>query len=104
MYRWLPLSNTLSPPTTKNTGIQFKTLDAYHIRARYITPKKAEIIFEMQLYTVEANSYLVDFVNKTPPFEQRFKGSKDSSELVYLSTMGFFSVACKMIRELAVQS
>jgi hypothetical protein len=87
----------------QNTGMQFKTIDAYHIRARYITPRKAEIVFEMQLFTVEANSYLVDFRNMTQPYEQHNTG-EESSELVYLSTMGFHEVCCKLIRELAVSA
>lgn len=88
----------------ENTGMRWKTLNAYHIQARYFTPRKAEIIFDMQLYTVDTNSYLVDFRNKTPPFEQYFRGSEDSSELVFLSSMGFFDVCCKMVKELAVSS
>jgi hypothetical protein len=75
----------------QNTGMQWITIDAYHIKARYITPKSVEILIELQLFTVEANSYLVDFRNMTPPFEQHFKGSEES-ELVYLSTMGFHDV------------
>jgi hypothetical protein len=62
-----------------------------NFRARYITPRKVEIFFEMQLFTVESNSYLVDFRNMTPPFEQYEEGS-DSFELVYLSSMGFHDV------------
>lgn len=88
----------------QNTGMQWRTLGPYQIRARYITPRMTEIIFEMQLYTVETNSYLVDFCNKTPPFEQYFRGSEETSELVYLSTFGFFDCCAKMIRELAVSA
>ncbi|KAI8989339.1 kinase-like domain-containing protein [Pilobolus umbonatus] len=48
----------------KNVGMEWKTVDPYHIRCRYTYPTIGLIVkFDLQLYKLESNSYLVDFKN-----------------------------------------
>ncbi|KAI8099229.1 kinase-like domain-containing protein [Halteromyces radiatus] len=48
----------------KNVGMEWKSLDTYHLRCRYVYPTLNIIVkFDLQLYKLENNSYLVDFKN-----------------------------------------
>ncbi|KAJ3389705.1 Protein kinase [Lobulomyces angularis] len=90
----------------QNIGMQWKTIDAYHVKCKYKTIKNTEVFFDMQLFRVESNNYLVDFRNTTPPYEQHLKGQKEDTpiELVNLSAFAFFDACSKMITELAISA
>ncbi|KAI8891349.1 Pkinase-domain-containing protein [Backusella circina FSU 941] len=46
----------------KNVGMEWRTLDPYHLRCRYTYDSVDLIVkFDLQLYKLENNSYLVDF-------------------------------------------
>ncbi|KAI8071438.1 kinase-like domain-containing protein [Gongronella butleri] len=48
----------------KNVGMEWCTLDTYHLRCRYIYTELAmEVQFDLQLYRLDNGSYLVDFKN-----------------------------------------
>lgn len=48
----------------QNVGMEWRTLDAYHLRCRYKYPTVGLVVkFDLQLYKLENNSYLVDFKN-----------------------------------------
>ncbi|KAJ3102311.1 protein kinase, AMP-activated, alpha 2 catalytic subunit [Phlyctochytrium planicorne] len=50
----------------KNCGMQWKPIDAFHIRCRHVTAAGQVVKLDIQLYKVESNNYLVDFKNATP--------------------------------------
>jgi carbon catabolite-derepressing protein kinase len=48
----------------QNVGMEWRTLDPYHVRCRYKYPTVGLVVkFDLQLYKLENNSYLVDFKN-----------------------------------------
>lgn len=48
----------------QNVGMEWRTMDAYHLRCRYQYPTVGLVVkFDLQLYKLENNSYLVDFKN-----------------------------------------
>ncbi|KAI8636226.1 kinase-like domain-containing protein [Parasitella parasitica] len=48
----------------QNVGMEWRTLDPYHLRCRYKYDNLGLIVkFDLQLYKLENNSYLVDFKN-----------------------------------------
>lgn len=48
----------------QNVGMEWRTIDTYHVRCRYKYPKVGLVVkFDLQLYKLENNSYLVDFKN-----------------------------------------
>lgn len=48
----------------QNVGMEWRTLDPYHLRCRYKYPTVGLVVkFDLQLYKLENNSYLVDFKN-----------------------------------------
>ncbi|CAG8543697.1 13389_t:CDS:10 [Ambispora leptoticha] len=47
----------------KNLGMDWKTIDPYHVRCRYIYPSGLEVKIDLQLYKLDINNYLVDFKN-----------------------------------------
>ncbi|TPX61866.1 hypothetical protein PhCBS80983_g00847 [Powellomyces hirtus] len=49
----------------KNIGMKWRTVDAFHIRCRYICTGGQVVKLDIQLYQVESNNYLVDFKNAT---------------------------------------
>ncbi|KAJ3093034.1 Protein kinase [Quaeritorhiza haematococci] len=95
----------------KNLGMQWKTIDPYHIRCRYVCARGVMVKMDIQLFRIEANSYLVDFKNSTPPTtrpstfpadKQTIKQPQDSQETVNLSAFAFFDACSKLITELAI--
>ncbi|CAO0801897.1 unnamed protein product [Mucor circinelloides] len=48
----------------QNVGMEWRTLDPYHLRCRYKYENLGLVVkFDLQLYKLENNSYLVDFKN-----------------------------------------
>lgn len=48
----------------QNVGMEWRTMDPYHLRCRYKYDNIGLIVkFDLQLYKLENNSYLVDFKN-----------------------------------------
>ncbi|KAI9276552.1 kinase-like domain-containing protein [Sporodiniella umbellata] len=48
----------------QNVGMEWRTMDPYHLRCRYKYPDLGVLVkFDLQLYKLENNSYLVDFKN-----------------------------------------
>lgn len=48
----------------QNVGMEWRTVDPYHLRCRYKYPTVGLVVkFDLQLYKLENNSYLVDFKN-----------------------------------------
>lgn len=71
----------------QNVGMEWKTIDAYHLRCRYKYPTVGLVVkFDLQLYKLENNSYLVDFKNagtqRSPGEETHdpFKALEDNIE------------------------
>jgi len=51
----------------KKIGMKWKSIDQYHIRVLYESKCNTKIKFDIQLYQIENNSYLVDFKDAMPP-------------------------------------
>lgn len=51
----------------KKIGMKWKSIDQYHIRVLYESKCNKKIKFDIQLYQIENNSYLVDFKDAMPP-------------------------------------
>ncbi|ORX44640.1 hypothetical protein BCR36DRAFT_301125, partial [Piromyces finnis] len=51
----------------KKIGMKWKSIDQYHIRVLYESKCNNKIKFDIQLYQIENNSYLVDFKDAMPP-------------------------------------
>lgn len=48
----------------QNVGMEWRTMDSYHLRCRYKYENIGLVVkFDLQLYKLENNSYLVDFKN-----------------------------------------
>ncbi|CAG8826513.1 13733_t:CDS:2, partial [Racocetra persica] len=47
----------------KNIGMEWKTIDPFHVRSRYIYPSGLQVKIDLQLYRLDINNYLVDFKN-----------------------------------------
>lgn len=46
----------------QNVGMEWRTIDSFHLKCRYKYPDLV-VKFDLQLYKLENNSYLVDFKN-----------------------------------------
>ncbi|KAJ3332491.1 protein kinase, AMP-activated, alpha 2 catalytic subunit [Blyttiomyces sp. JEL0837] len=116
----------------KNCGMQWKPIDAFHIRCRHVTAAGQVVKVDIQLYKVETNNYLVDFKNATPLKAHQGHhvttntGSNNSSSdstqqtdstppathnqppdqvaVVNLSAFAFFDACSKLITELAISA
>ncbi|CAG8478642.1 1430_t:CDS:10 [Diversispora eburnea] len=47
----------------KNIGMEWKTIDPFHVRCRYIYDSGLQVKIDLQLYRLNINNYLVDFKN-----------------------------------------
>ncbi|RIB06014.1 kinase-like domain-containing protein [Gigaspora rosea] len=47
----------------KNIGMEWKTIDPFRVRSRYIYPSGLQVKIDLQLYRLDTNNYLVDFKN-----------------------------------------
>ncbi|OZJ04257.1 hypothetical protein BZG36_02464, partial [Bifiguratus adelaidae] len=45
----------------RNVGMEWKTLDTYHVRCRFVHPNGMVSKVDLQLYQLDAHNYLVDF-------------------------------------------
>ncbi|KAI8813438.1 kinase-like domain-containing protein [Cladochytrium replicatum] len=91
-----------------NCGMTWKTIDPYHIRARYRTAQNCVVKLDVQLYRVEANNYLVDFKHAPangdplPPQLSAAASSNGDADEPFSSPFGFFEACSKLITELAI--
>lgn len=62
----------------QNVGMEWRTVDPYHLRCRYKYENIGLVVkFDLQLYKLENNSYLVDFKNAGT---QRTHDNKDAED------------------------
>ncbi|CAB4401086.1 uncharacterized protein OCT59_001926 [Rhizophagus irregularis] len=47
----------------KNLGMEWKTMDPFHVRCRYTYSTGSQVKIDLQLYRLDINNYLVDFKN-----------------------------------------
>ncbi|CAO3619909.1 unnamed protein product [Cunninghamella blakesleeana] len=65
----------------KNVGMEWRSIDTYHLRCRYIYQEIDLIVkFDLQLYKLENNSYLVDFKNVTTTSSSSKKKKKEMDQ------------------------
>ncbi|KAJ3191072.1 5-AMP-activated protein kinase, catalytic [Irineochytrium annulatum] len=96
----------------KNIGMEWKPVDAFHIKCRHVTSAHQVVKLDIQLYKVESNNYLVDFKNATTPTIARNLAGEEEPPLeegaiapkVNLSAFAFFDACSKLITELAISA
>ncbi|KAI9592236.1 kinase-like domain-containing protein [Syncephalis fuscata] len=50
-----------------NIGMEWKVIDPFHLRARFIGPQGLLVKLDLQLYTMDNHLYLLDFCQVQPP-------------------------------------
>ncbi|KAI9306879.1 kinase-like domain-containing protein [Cunninghamella echinulata] len=65
----------------KNVGMEWRSIDTYHLRCRYIYQELDMVVkFDLQLYKLENNSYLVDFKNVNTVSNKKKKGQQQQNQ------------------------
>ncbi|CAG8577789.1 7384_t:CDS:10 [Paraglomus brasilianum] len=92
----------------KNLGMDWKTIDPFHVRCRYCYENDLQVKVDVQLYKLNINHYLVDFKNvsydgvdgKVVSEEEKTQNHNLGKEVT--SLFPFFDVCTKLITELAI--
>ncbi|KAJ3004792.1 UNVERIFIED_CONTAM: 5-AMP-activated protein kinase, catalytic [Siphonaria sp. JEL0065] len=89
----------------QNCHMQWKSMDPLLIRVRHLAANNQEVKLDIQLYRIEANSYLVDFKMK-PDSNSRLSSEDDLSNKTQtnLASFAFFDACSKLITELAISA
>ncbi|KAI9350474.1 kinase-like domain-containing protein [Zopfochytrium polystomum] len=103
----------------QNCGMQWKPINAFHIRCRHVSASGCVVKVDIQLYKVETNNYLVDFKNASPnmlvqtsPMETPEAptegvtpaGKGEEMDSVNLTAFAFFDACSRLIMELAIST
>ncbi|KAJ1559177.1 5-AMP-activated protein kinase, catalytic, partial [Cladochytrium tenue] len=107
----------------RNCGMAWKPISAFHIRCRHVSASGCVVKVDIQLYKVEANSYLVDFKNASPNMLVQTALPSDSAashptndaaasgplrpadeDFVNLTAFAFFDACSRLIMELAIST
>eukprot|EP01135_Chromosphaera_perkinsii_P010461 Nk52_evm24s2133 gene=Nk52_evmTU24s2133 len=97
----------------KNLGFEWKVINPYHVRCRFINKINSNVVFMiLQLYRVDDKHYLLDFKNITSPADDAQKDdtltTKEDAQTVAQAgrghTLEFFEMCSMLIRELAISS
>jgi carbon catabolite-derepressing protein kinase len=95
-----------------NIGMDWKTFDPFHVRARYISPDGLVVKIDLRLYTMDQHLYLLDFCqaheptrisNESNTCTNQATTSKDGS-FPGQSPFPFFDACSQLITELALSS
>ncbi|KAI9267015.1 kinase-like domain-containing protein [Helicostylum pulchrum] len=100
----------------QNVGMEWITIDPYHLRCRYKYPTVGLVVkFDLQLYKLENNSYLVDFKNagtqrtddypyktleKASSYLARWRVDEDHGSEYVQSVYPFLDVCSKLITDI----
>ncbi|RKP06473.1 KA1 domain/Ssp2 C-terminal domain-containing protein [Thamnocephalis sphaerospora] len=97
-----------------NIGMDWKTLDPFRVRARYLGPDGQAVKVDLQLYSIDQHLYLLDFCQANEPTRAPCRptcapradelASPDSEPFVGRSPFPFFDACSRLITELALAS